>query len=127
MRCSSYCTASEYQMSDLVKFFNDQGLEPRYFDDVIYIQTKNREEKGSVDMFFFPFGCVTIWGSDEIHEKSLLEDVAEFGIETGGFNETSSEFIYFEYQPTINDDSKTFIDELARTNISTPAMIASGA
>jgi len=107
MRCSSYCTASEYKIPNLAEFFNNQGLEPRYFDDVVFIQTTSRDGKNVIDIFFFPFGCVTIWGSDEIHEKSILQDIAAFEIEKDRLGETISEFIYFEYQ----SESKTFINE----------------
>ena len=42
VRCSSYCTASDYKISDLVEYLNNNGLEPKHFDDVIYAQKENR-------------------------------------------------------------------------------------
>lgn len=106
MRCSSYCTASEYQISNLVEYLNDKGLEPKYFDDVVYCQIKDRKNKHYIDIFFFPFGCITIWGDDELYEKSVLQDLAEFEIDK--IDGITSDFIYFDYN---NEASRTYIDE----------------
>jgi uncharacterized Rmd1/YagE family protein len=106
MRCSSYCTAPEYQMQDLVKNLNDIGLEPKYFDDVLYIQKEARKDSGPIDIFFFPFGCVTIWGAEESKEKVILEDILCDKFSQNDYLE--SEFIYFDYNEAAD---KTFIDE----------------
>jgi len=106
MRCSSYCTATEYQMQDLVAHLNKIGLEPKHFDDVLYIQKESRKDSGPIDVFIFPFGCVTIWGAEESAEKMILEDVLP-----GHISQNSnfvSDFIYFDYD---ENAEKTFIDE----------------
>lgn len=112
MRCSSYCTASSYKIPSLLEYFNSKGLEPKYFDDVIYVQEKNRTGKSFIDIFFFPFGCTIIWGSDEIHEKSILDDISKFEVDK--VKNITSDYIYFEYSAKSSDDQKkssTFIDE----------------
>lgn len=106
MRCSSYCTTSEYKMTDLVASLNKIGLEPKHFDDVVYIQKERRSELQPIDVFFFPFGCVTIWGAEESQEKIILKDILDLQINQN--NEITSDFIYFEYDEAAE---KTFIDE----------------
>ncbi len=106
MRCSSYCTATEYQMQDLVKNLNRIGLEPKHFDDVLYIQKESRKDTSPIDVFFFPFGCVTIWGAEESAEKMILEDI--LGYTASQNSQSASDFIYFDYDQTAE---KTFIDE----------------
>lgn len=106
MRCSSYCTASEYKMDDLVANLNKIGLEPQHFDDVLYVQKQRSKDSGYIDIFFFPFGCLTIWGADESQEKIILSDIESITI--GKINEPVADFIYCEYNEEVE---KTFIDE----------------
>ncbi|WP_316355248.1 RMD1 family protein [Candidatus Trichorickettsia mobilis] len=93
-------------MSDLVEYLNNNGLEPKHFDDVIYAQKENRKGANHIDIFFFPFGCVTIWGGDEIQEKAILQELLGFEVEK--LNNPTSDFIYFDYN---KEAEKTFIDE----------------
>ncbi len=106
MRCSSYCTSSEYKMNDLVVNLNKIGLEPRHFDDVIYIQKESRKSSDFIDVFFFPFGCVTIWGAEESQEKMILEEITDLQFNKN--DQLVSDFIYFDYD---KNAEKTFIDE----------------
>src|SRR4051812_13233057 len=98
MRCSSYCTASEYKMDDLVTHLKNIGLEPKHFDDVLYVQKELRGDKEPIDIFFFPFGCTTIWGADEVEEKIILKDVEE--AQLNKLTAAISDFIYFDYNET---------------------------
>ena len=95
MRCSSYCTASEYKMNDLVMNLNKIGLEPKHYDDVLYVQKEVKKDLDPIDVFFFPFGCVTIWGADENQEKIILKDIDAFQVNQT--HEVISDFIYFDY------------------------------
>jgi len=106
MRCSSYCTASEYKVNDLVTRLNLTQLEPKHFDDVIYAQKELGGDKDPIDIFFFPFGCVIIWGADEAQEKMILNELDD--LEIGKLESSIADFIYFDYD-LINE--KTFIDE----------------
>lgn len=111
MRCSSYCTSSEYKMNDLVANLNRIGLEPQFFDDVIYIQKEHRKDSNPIDVFFFPFGCVTIWGAEESEEKTILADIVPaYSNQNNELknNGLVSDFIYFDYD---EENGKTFIDE----------------
>lgn len=106
MRCASYCTTSEYKMNDLVINLNKIGLEPTHFDDVLYIQKEQVKNLDPIDVFFFPFGCITIWGAEESQEKMILEDIV--ALQANQTDEIMSDFIYFDYDETTG---KTFIDE----------------
>lgn len=106
MRCSSFCTATEYDIEGLVNYLNNNGLEPKYFNEVVYVQKEFKHNENPVDVFFFPFGCIIIWGADERQEKIILELLQ--GFEKEKLQNLSSDFIYFEYDET---SAKTFIDE----------------
>jgi len=106
MRCSSFCTAREYTTDSLVSYLNTHGLEPKYFDDVIYVQKEFSKNQDPVDIFFFPFGAVITWGADEMQEKAILNDFTGFEIEK--ITPPFSEFIYFDYD---EEGGKTFINE----------------
>ncbi|KJV79940.1 hypothetical protein OTSUT76_2070 [Orientia tsutsugamushi str. UT76] len=61
MRCSSYCKSSNYSIQALVQSLVSAGLEPKYFDDVVHVQTQFTNNL--VDVFYFAFGAVVIWGT----------------------------------------------------------------
>ncbi len=105
MRCSSYCTAVSYDIQFLTQNLIQKGFEPRYFDDVIHAQRDIRNDAlNTLDIFYFPFGCVVIWGMDESEEKSVLNELKEIERTKSG---PVSDIIYFHYE----EGSKTFINE----------------
>lgn len=107
MRCLSYCTASEYVMTDLTDHLVSKGFLVQNFDDVIFAKMQDNDD---VDIFLFPFGCLTVWGSDEAREKLLLNELKQFEIDS--LTEVMSDPINFEYHETADKDhGKTFIDE----------------
>lgn len=107
MRCASYCTATSYNIPLLVKNLIDSGLEPQYFDDVIYAKKElGSKERSIVDIFYFPFGCMTIWGASERDELMLVSELASVSTEL--IDVPASDLLYFRYDPS---SEKTFIDE----------------
>jgi uncharacterized Rmd1/YagE family protein len=106
MRCASYCTAAEYNLKEMVDYLNDIGLEPKHFDDVIHAQKDNKSSESHIDIFFFPFGCVTIWGADESQEKAILSQVEAYTIEK--LSSPTADFIYYKPDATA---ARTFINE----------------
>jgi len=107
MRCLSYCTASEYLMADLTDHLISKGFVVNHFDDVIFAKM---EDNPDLDIFLFPFGCLTIWGSDDAREKLLLHELKRFEVDS--LTEVMSDPINFEYHENADKDhGKTFIDE----------------
>jgi len=105
MRCTSYCVASGFNTTNLVKQLMENGNEPKYYDDVVHIQ-KELAGKVIADVFFFSFGSIVFWGSSEHDEKLIIDDYSEFAIEP-------LEDHTFEVLPYRLDkkSEKTYIDE----------------
>jgi uncharacterized Rmd1/YagE family protein len=107
MRCLSYCTASEYVMTDLANHLVSKGFVVQNFDDVLFAKMQDNDD---LDIFLFPYGCFTVWGSDEAREKLLLNELKQFEIDS--LTEVMSDPINFEYDENADKDhAKTFIDE----------------
>ncbi|MCF8462947.1 MAG: RMD1 family protein [Rickettsiaceae bacterium] len=107
MRSSSYCTAASYKIKDLTEYLITNGSEPQIFDNVVHIQKENRNvDSRNIDIFYFPFGTIIIWGAEESQEKLILEELRVF--ETDPADHIASDFIYFRY---IENAEKTYIDE----------------
>jgi uncharacterized Rmd1/YagE family protein len=81
MRCSSYCNAGSYQLEKLVQSLIANGLEPKYFDDVVHVQKEIPRENKIIDIFYFSFGCCVIWGASEVDEKLILSELCGFSAE----------------------------------------------
>jgi uncharacterized Rmd1/YagE family protein len=71
MRCSSYCTADAYRVDDLARYLRSEGYEPKFYDDVIHIRKRTEETEG--DIFFFPYGCLILWGLTEEEDALILQ------------------------------------------------------
>lgn len=76
MRCSSYCTANSYRIDDLARYLRSEGYEPKFYGDVIHIRKDSDGDKG--DAFFFPYGCVIIWGLSEEEESLFLKEIKPY-------------------------------------------------
>lgn len=76
MRCSSYCTASSYEIDKLAAFLREKQLDPKFYDDVIHIE--RQDEGGNGHAFFFPYGCVVFWGLDLDLEGDFLDLLRAF-------------------------------------------------
>jgi uncharacterized Rmd1/YagE family protein len=76
MRCASYCTAESYEVDDLAKSLREQGLDPKFYDNVIHIEKSIEEGTGHI--FFFPYGCIVFWGVDSDVEAEFLSLVTDF-------------------------------------------------
>lgn len=76
MRCRSYCTAGSYSIDDFSKFLRTEGYEPKFYDDVIHIV--RTEHENTKDVFYFPYGCVIMWGVEEEGTGYFLDLVQNF-------------------------------------------------
>jgi uncharacterized Rmd1/YagE family protein len=101
-------------MEPLTTSLIDLGFTIKLFDDVIYGESEERD----VELFVFPFGCVTIWlniptiandSKDILHK--ILQHLSAFEVDKA--DEVISDFINFAYNPEMesHNNAATFIDE----------------
>lgn len=106
MRCASYCTATSYTIPDLVAKLVDSGYEPQYFDDVVHVKKESNIDKEKIDIFYFPFGSVVIWGADVSAENSIREELESISSKIE--KDQTEDWIYY----SIDEKSeRTYIDE----------------
>jgi uncharacterized Rmd1/YagE family protein len=76
MRCTSYCTASSYDISRLFQALQKTGPVQLY-RDLIHVQSKeDKRIKG--DIFYFSYGVVVCWGFSQEEELDILTAFKEF-------------------------------------------------
>lgn len=114
MRCSSYCTADSYNIDDLAKYLRSEGLDPKFYDDVIHIHKEHLEEEGlkaSGEIFYFPYGCVVFWNFEEEAEQQYLENLKPY--EQLTLQEPTYEASVFQYgtETKINEEDDEIILE----------------
>lgn len=106
MRNSSYCTANEYNIQKLTNFLIDEGLEPRIFDHVIHVNKEIEHKNKKIDIFYFPFGSVIFWNTDEEEEKLYLENLKPF--EKESYAESACDIIHYNLDKNAD---KAYINE----------------
>lgn len=103
MRCASYCTGDSYDIDELAKYFRKEGLDPKFYDNVIHIH-KTRETDDDVELdgeyFIFPYGCISAWGMTEEEELSFLKDISEFVISP--IDQHTSDTCSYDYGESTN-------------------------
>lgn len=105
-RCTAYCTASSYNMRELIRWLKNLRLinntHPKLFDECLYtpfMYTDWRSDQrfketniirldaegGELNvsdkqpaLFIFEYGVIVMWGFTEREEKSLLQDLEKF-------------------------------------------------
>ncbi len=106
MQCSAYCTAKKYHMESIFKNLLENKMQPKYFDDMIYVGKKFDDTSKNIDVFYFPFGCCVIWGSSNDEEKKILDWIKK--LSDVNFKNTASEVIYYKFDSSIE---KSYINE----------------
>lgn len=105
MRCASYCVGDRIDIAKAVDQLVSNGLEPQYFDDVIYFK-KSVGNRVCADVFYFPFGSVIIWGASEGDEKVIIEELDNAVVDP--YTGRAMDVLYCSIQPEIE---QTYIDE----------------
>ncbi|EGA75637.1 Rmd1p [Saccharomyces cerevisiae AWRI796] len=105
-RSTAYCTASSYNMKELVRWLKDcrklHHTHPKLFDECLYTPfiyndwrgdkrfededvIRLDDEGGEIivsdkhpDLFIFEYGVVVMWGFTEREEKAFLNDIEKF-------------------------------------------------
>jgi uncharacterized Rmd1/YagE family protein len=80
LRLSSYCTAYAYDMDKLLEALREDGYQPNVYDDVIHIQKQIIEDKHGGDIFYFPYGCIIMWGFTTEAAYKELRYLSQFQI-----------------------------------------------
>lgn len=76
MRCTSYCTASSYDIPKLFQFLLEKGP-TQLFKNVIHFEMKNKG-KPMGDVFYFGYGAIVCWGLTDVEEKICLSYAKKF-------------------------------------------------
>ncbi len=85
VRCASYCNAERYEIDKLAIFLRKQGLDPKFYDNVIHIHKRrepNDDATFNAEIFIFPYGCVSIWGLTEEEEGTFINDIKAFEVDS---------------------------------------------
>ena len=76
MRCTSYCSASSYDLSRLLIEAQEIGVSQLY-RDVLHIQLKE-DKRMRGDIFYFPYGACVLWGFSQDEEVKILASLKEY-------------------------------------------------
>lgn len=125
MRCASYCTAECYDIDELAKFLRTEGLDPKFYDNVIHIH-KMRESNGDFDLdaelFIFPYGCISIWGMSEEEELTFIDDIKSFEISSlSSYTTDTSTYDYGDVTSINEEDDEIILestDDLIKLSLS---------
>lgn len=98
MRCVSFCTAESYDVDNLARFLREEELEPKFYSDLVHVQRQVDER--IIDVFYFPYGCVSIWGAEEEDIQKILDDVKTYQIKS------LSEIISDSFNYVYGDETK---------------------
>jgi uncharacterized Rmd1/YagE family protein len=113
MRCAAYCTAEKYDIDLLVKDFRERGFEPKFYDSVIHIVREDpSDEKNNADVFYFPHGCIVLWGMEQDEEYQFIMSARAF--EVNPVVKITNEVLLYHYDET---GGETRIDEEENTII----------
>ena len=80
MRVSSYCTAVAYNMDQLQTMLEQDGFSPTSYEGVVHINKPIGQDKNGGDIFYFPYGCIIMWGLTLEDTKKELKYLKSFQI-----------------------------------------------
>lgn len=75
-RCSAYCTASYYQLKNLLTTLQEKNASPTHFRSGDVIHRTFGKDQG--DVFYFYYGTVVMWRLDKSEEIQILAELREF-------------------------------------------------
>ncbi|MBM3198286.1 MAG: sporulation protein RMD1 [Chlamydiae bacterium] len=76
MRCTTFCTASSYEIPRLFAFLLDRGP-AQLFRNVIHAEVRN-EGKTAGDVFYFSYGTIVFWGLTPEDEEVYITYAKQF-------------------------------------------------
>ncbi|MBI1954665.1 MAG: RMD1 family protein, partial [Proteobacteria bacterium] len=109
MRCVSFCTAESYNVDNLARFLREEELEPKFYSDLVHVQ-KQIDER-IIDVFYFPYGCVSIWGAEEEDIQKILDDVKAYQIKSlSEIISDSSNYVYGDETKIIEENDEIILE-----------------
>lgn len=108
MRCSSYCVAANYNITEQ-NLNSIQCLYDRYqiIDNVLHVQKYILVTQEYIDIFVFSYGSCIIWNAVDENEELKILQTLEY-MQLNSLNALHSEFIDFSYN---DNEDRTYIDE----------------
>jgi uncharacterized Rmd1/YagE family protein len=115
MRCTSYCTASAYDIPRLFQTLRLKGT-THLFRDVIHTQVKeDKRIKG--DIFYFSYGVFVCWGFSIEEEHEIIHSIKEFEKEPISKPELDEFTFYFGDTMKIEEDEIVLHNKSALTRL----------
>ncbi len=107
MRCTSFCTANQIDLTKLNIELNFSN-KPHAHKDVIH-QEIPKERSHSGDVFYFSYGAIVMWGLDESEENQILENLKRF--EKEPVSKPERDDFTFTYGDTMKiDEDEIFLE-----------------
>jgi uncharacterized Rmd1/YagE family protein len=107
MRCTGYCTSTNYNLKPLLAYFKNRHTTTLY-RDVVHVDLS---ADGQIrDAYFFSYGAAIFWGMSEEQELELLGEVKAFEVRPLELIETD----YFTFG--IGENAKITQDEIVLPN-----------
>ena len=95
-------------MQSLVQVLIQSGMEPQYFDDIIYAKKEFYGAEKIIHVFYFPFGCISIWGAEDADESSFMDELKNISVDI-----TKDKFKdHINYRYDFSKDKSFFDEEL---------------
>ena len=76
MRCTTFCTASAYDLPRLQQFLSSTSLTQTY-RDALHVQVK-KDKAAHGDIFFFDFGATVCWSLSHEEEREIIAMLKKF-------------------------------------------------
>lgn len=115
MRCSSYCTAESYNIDGFSKYLRNEGLDPKFYDDVIHIHKDRFDEQTPAiigEVFYFPYGCVVFWNFSEEEELQYLRELKPYEYEPlDDYIYEASNFVYGSETKINEEDDEIILED----------------
>jgi len=119
MRCTTFCTASSYDIPKLFQFLLDQGP-AQLFRNVIHVEIRHKE-KTTGDAFYFSYGTIVFWGLTPEEEEIHIAYTTAFSHEQNKTEIDEFSYIYGDKMGIADDEIV-----LQNTNVLTKLSISHG-
>ncbi len=93
MRCTTYCTAAAYNLTQIKDFYKERTAVASYRDSIHLAYLSGH-------VFLFSYGCLVCWGLSESEEKKLLDELKAF--EKEPTDKIEKESVSYAYGETAN-------------------------